>query len=88
MFACYLPACQVSQVCQAVKQHHLTRTPCCVWLFCTCSDSLKGTVRELERLHIEAGRSLSAATNLEAAATPVGPQPTVVECVEALQDMW
>ncbi|KAF6257578.1 casein kinase 2 substrate-domain-containing protein [Scenedesmus sp. NREL 46B-D3] len=51
-------------------------------------EALKGTVRDLERLHIEALRSLSAAANLEAAAVFAGPQPTAVQCVEALQDMW
>jgi hypothetical protein len=53
-----------------------------------CSETLKGTVKDMERLHIEALRSLSTASNLEAAATPAGPQPTAVECVEALQDIW
>jgi hypothetical protein len=53
-----------------------------------CSETLKGTVKDMERLHIEALRGLSTASNLEAAATPTGPQPTAVECVEALQDMW
>lgn len=80
--------CQLPQVQQHVLAKQVASCNKALSLLHSHHESLKGTVRELERLHIEASRSLSAAASLEAAATPTGPQPTVVECVEALQDMW
>uniref|UniRef100_A0A383WE53 Uncharacterized protein n=1 Tax=Tetradesmus obliquus TaxID=3088 RepID=A0A383WE53_TETOB len=80
--------CQLPEVQQHVLAKQAASFNKALALLHSHHDSLKGIVRELERLHIEAGRSLGAAANLEAAATPVGPQPTVVERVEALQDMW
>jgi hypothetical protein len=70
---------------KAFKLLHQKHSAC---LRCICSEALRGTVKDMDRLHIEALRSLSTASTLEAAATPAGPQPTAVDCVEALQDMW
>lgn len=55
---------------------------------CTCSEELQTIVKEFERLYVEAMRSLSSSTNLAAHATHTGPEPTAVESVELLQDMW
>jgi hypothetical protein len=48
---------------------------------------LQAPVRELERAALEAGRR-GAAMSLAAAAQRRGPEPSVAEVVEALQDAW
>eukprot|EP00882_Tetradesmus_deserticola_P018477 GHRQ01019845.1.p1 GENE.GHRQ01019845.1~~GHRQ01019845.1.p1 ORF type:complete len:218 (+),score=41.37 GHRQ01019845.1:74-655(+) len=80
--------CQQPDVQQQVLVKQLAAFNKALALLHSHHEALKGTVREFERLHVEAVRSLRAAANLEAAAEPAGPQPTLVECVEALQDMW
>jgi hypothetical protein len=45
-------------------------------------------VRDMERLYIEAQRGLSAAGPLHTLAAPSGPQPSALQLVEAMQDMW
>lgn len=54
------------------------------------SEQLQLVVRDMERLYIEAARALSGTRGsaLSTAAAPQGPEPTLLQVVEAMQDAW
>lgn len=54
-----------------------------------CSEQQQQVVRDMERLYIEAARCLSVSGRaLTAAAQCQGPEPSVLQLVEVMQDTW
>ena len=54
-----------------------------------CSDQLQLVVRDLERLYVEAARGLNVSGRaLTAAAQCQGPEPSLLQLVEVMQDTW
>lgn len=54
-----------------------------------CSDQLQQVVRDMERLYVDASRCLSLSGRaLAGAVVPKGPEPSLVQVVEAMQDTW
>lgn len=66
-----------------MTDHH----PNCVWSL--RSDQLQQVVRDLERLYVEAARGLNVSGRaLTAAAQCQGPEPSLLQLVEVMQDTW
>eukprot|EP00879_Flechtneria_rotunda_P028400 GHRR01030507.1.p1 GENE.GHRR01030507.1~~GHRR01030507.1.p1 ORF type:complete len:175 (+),score=44.48 GHRR01030507.1:52-576(+) len=51
-------------------------------------EALRGVVRDMERLYVDANHKLSASRQLWAHTAHTGPRPSALECIEALHDMW